>query len=98
MDDIVKIHECNPGVLRFWCPGCKQYHYIGYKPGNAFGFPVWNWNGDRCKPTINPSVKVVLPLADRTEVCHSFIRGGKIEYLLDCTHGLRGKTVDMVEL
>lgn len=31
-------------------------------------------------------------------LCHYFIRGGKIQYLNDCTHSLKGKTVDMVKM
>ncbi len=29
------------------------------------------------------------------KVCHSFVRGGKIEFLADCTHALAGKTVPL---
>lgn len=31
-------------------------------------------------------------------VCHSFIRDGKIMFLNDCTHALAGKTIDMVPI
>lgn len=31
------------------------------------------------------------------EICHSFVRNGKIEFLGDCTHALAGKTVDIPE-
>jgi hypothetical protein len=31
-------------------------------------------------------------------VCHSFIRGGKIEYLGDCTHPLAGHTIELDEI
>lgn len=31
-------------------------------------------------------------------VCHSFVRGGRIEFLSDCTHALAGKTVDLPEV
>ena len=30
--------------------------------------------------------------------CHSFVRGGAIEFLPDCTHELAGKIVPMVDL
>ena len=33
----------------------------------------------------------------KDEVCHSFVRDGKIQYLNDCTHHLKGKTVDLLE-
>lgn len=28
-------------------------------------------------------------------ICHSFVTAGKIQFLDDCTHDLRGKTVDL---
>lgn len=28
-------------------------------------------------------------------VCHSFVTGGKIQFLSDCTHALAGRTVDL---
>jgi hypothetical protein len=31
-------------------------------------------------------------------VCHSFIRDGKIEFLNDCTHKLKGQTVDLPDV
>jgi hypothetical protein len=32
---------------------------------------------------------------DINEVCHSFITDGKIRYLNDCTHHLKGQTVEL---
>lgn len=31
------------------------------------------------------------------EVCHSFVTAGRIQFLGDCTHELRGQTVDLRE-
>lgn len=31
-------------------------------------------------------------------VCHSFVTDGRIEFLGDCTHDLKGKTVDLEEV
>ncbi len=31
-------------------------------------------------------------------ICHSFVTGGKIRFLGDCTHHLAGQTVDLPEL
>jgi hypothetical protein len=33
-----------------------------------------------------------------SEICHSFITDGKIQYLDDCTHKLKGQTVDLPEV
>ncbi|MEB3374455.1 DUF6527 family protein [Bacteroides sp. CR5/BHMF/2] len=65
---------------------------------NDCGFPVWNWNGDNENPTVIPSIKVTYPTPEKMNICHSFIRNGKIEYLSDCTHELAGKTVDMIDI
>lgn len=32
----------------------------------------------------------------RDFVCHSFVRDGRIQFLSDCTHELRGQTVELV--
>lgn len=34
----------------------------------------------------------------KDEVCHSFIREGKIQFLNDCTHELAGKTVELTDI
>jgi hypothetical protein len=53
---------------------------------------VWQWNGDRDKPTIRASI-----LVRGKTICHSFITDGKIQFLPDCTHELSGKTVELEE-
>lgn len=40
----------------------------------------WTWDGNDENPTITPSV---------------LVRGGRIEFLGDCTHALAGQTVDL---
>jgi hypothetical protein len=68
----------------FHCPGC------GF--GHAFKEGVWQWNRDFEKPTITPSILAVTPPDKR---CHSFITDGKIRFLPDCSHNLKGQTVDL---
>lgn len=85
------------GLYSFWCPGCQCVHQVWTK-NEGYPHPVWEFNGDTDKPTVNPSLKVEHPVKDKLEICHSFIRNGKIEYLSDCTHSLAGITVEMVDL
>jgi len=33
----------------------------------------------------------------KDEVCHSFVTDGKIRYLNDCTHHLKGQTVELLD-
>lgn len=75
--------------LMFWCPGCEMPHGPQVSGGR------WSWNGDREKPTLSPSLLVTC--AGDGSRCHSFIRDGKIQFLGDCTHMLKGQTVEIPE-
>ena len=75
----------NDQLLRFRCPGCNTEHAI------QFGWeetPKWNWNGSFTKPTFDPSVLVTYKGKDAGKdgappaVCHSFVKEGKIQFLL----------------
>lgn len=81
--------------LVFFCPGCKYYHSFRIKHGDDTNKPVWNWNGDMEKPTFSPSL-LVNGMTDQR--CHSFVNNGQIQYLDDCWHELRGKTIDIPEI
>lgn len=70
----------------FYCPGCKNYHVFDSR---------WQFNGDLDKPTFSPSLLCNPDHVERR--CHSFVRGGKIEYLSDCHHELAGQIVEMLE-
>ena len=92
--EIVSSVEGGRSVL-FFCPGCNMYHSMLFERGqnNPQG-NLWNWNGDVVKPTLNPSLGVNMG----TEMqCHLFVRDGKLEYLGDSVHALRGQTVPMLK-
>ena len=72
----------------YWCPGCDELHGIPVF-GVAGG---WQFTGTLECPTYSPSQLT----RGGEHRCHTFIRGGQIQYLDDCTHHLKGKTVDMV--
>jgi len=68
----------------FFCPGCKNHH--------AFTSPRWTFNGSLESPTFSPSL---LCNADHpASRCHLFMRDGKIQFLSDCHHELKGQTVN----
>lgn len=72
--------------------------------------PRWQWNGDANRPTFSPSILVTWgepsdvegefddPAKDQKRVCHSFVTDGRIQFLGDCTHQLKGQTVDLPEM
>ncbi len=72
----------------FFCPGCECGHW--FKTDGSG--PKWTWNGDFEKPTIKPSILAVISDEDR---CHSFVTDGKIRFLNDCTHDMKGQTVEL---
>jgi hypothetical protein len=53
--------------------------------------------GERCWCTYN-NEHLDSPKPFECTVCHSFITDGKIQYLNDCTHHLRGQTIELPEL
>jgi len=72
-----------------FCPACKQGHVFDSR---------WIFNGDKEKPTFHGSMLVRIPYQNKPAiVCHSFITEGKIQFLPDCTHSLRGQTVDLID-
>ena len=79
---------------RFFCPGCQEPHSIRTK-----GQTVWGVSGEMDYLTFTPSLLVHMPDPDNPRVdlkrCHSYIREGLIQFLSDCSHGLKGRTIDI---
>lgn len=93
------VEEADNGQYLWFCPGCRNHHFFQLAPKK----PDWTWNGDYEKPTVNPSILVrycadIDDFDKITDICHCFIREGRIEYLGDCTHKLAGQTVEMVDI
>ncbi len=79
-------------VWAFHCPGCEYDHAFTVGPSSGER-PRWQWNGSTDKPTFQPSL---LCNKDTPAIrCHSFVAGGRIQFLTDCFHKLAGKTVDL---
>ncbi|MEQ8578165.1 MAG: DUF6527 family protein [Balneola sp.] len=89
--------------FQFFCPGCKDYH--------AFD-DSWTFNGDLDNPHISPSLLIrsgtFAPNFEKKDIhpdwpdkfnyrCHSFIKNGKIQFLSDCSHSMKGQTVDLID-
>lgn len=86
----MKLHRFSPTMLVFHCPGCECGHF--FQTGHPTG-PNWDWNGDMDKVTIHPSLRV--NGGDPASCCHSFITNGKIQFLNDSFHKLKGQTVEI---
>jgi hypothetical protein len=79
----MKIHQQSKDNYVFFCPGCNCAHGFNLR---------WTWNNNFDSPTINPSL-----LSIGENRCHCFVKDGKIQFLMDCSHDLKGKTVEMPE-
>lgn len=75
----------------YFCKGCGYEHAFGLKSEGGHH----DFNMDLNNPTVNPSL---LQNFVPGKMCHSFIRDGKIEYLNDCTHELKGQTIELPEI
>jgi len=84
------------GELGFMCPGCEEQHFItdNLTEEKAICNGPWTFNNDFETPTISPSVLV--QWAEHR--CHSFIKDGIIQFLSDCTHDLKGQTVELPDI
>lgn len=99
-----RIRVINAERIGFHCPGCNRMHVVAVGTGAG---PRWTYNGDAELPTLSPSVLCTWsepsdnpeefddPTKDVAKCCHSFVRGGQIQFLTDCTHSLAGTTVDL---
>ena len=87
-------HPHNPKYVSFKCPGCGHEHTVNVEQdGNI---TPWGFNGDLNNPTFTPSVLVTKPGMDYR--CHSFVTAGFIQFLSDCTHELKGQTVELPQI
>lgn len=109
MAKLYKIKDWRPGIadVYFHCPGCKCGHGVWTEKwikdhdtnGNPIYGPIWSFNGNMDKPTFSPSILVTIGHGEKpSDVCHSFVRDGMIEFLGDCTHELAGKAVEMEDI
>ena len=85
----IPISENEVGYI-FHCPGCNSEHTFSKN---------WTFNNDFDNPTISPSLLVRGWLNEKMQdgVCHSFIKEGKIQFLSDCLHELKNKTIELPE-
>ncbi|MDR1718056.1 MAG: hypothetical protein LBS20_19640 [Prevotella sp.] len=90
-----KVKEMGEGVYEFYCQGCRRRHHVWTDRNSR---PYWDFNGDTDRPAISPSILVTYPTPSGNRICHSFIQAGHIRYLADCSHGLRGQTLELCDI
>ncbi len=87
---IPRLRTARPGVLSMWCPGCMRAHELDVhalsRDGRVVGF-----DGDMERPTIGEPVRFD---ADGI-ACEFLLRGGRLFFFSNCTHGLVGQEVPL---
>jgi hypothetical protein len=106
----MKLRRTTDGGYSFWCPGCNEPHVLSkgwafsgteelptfnpsvlvtvghYTPGWQAGMECW------CSYAKAHPDEGSFYLCSR---CHSFVKAGQIQFLGDCTHALKDKTVPL---
>lgn len=86
----------------YWCPGCDALHSVTIRPDRQQNGASWGFQGSLECPTYEPSQLTTWEHWQEGKpakrVCHTFIRDGKIQFLNDCTHALKGQTVPLPPL
>ncbi len=76
----------------FHCPGCGYGHaFRTAGPG-----PCWTFNGDDEKPSFTPSL--MCNQNEPARRCHSYVTDGRIQFLDDCFHTLKGQTIELEDV
>lgn len=76
---------------KYECKGCGYYHVFALKKDGGHH----DFNMDLYNPTVSPSL---VQGTDSKRICHSFIKDGKIQYLNDCWHEMKGMTVELSDI
>lgn len=107
-----KLRSCEGGRLEYWCQGCEELHAVNsswqfdgnleaptFSPSvlTTSGHYVPGWKGPNCWCTYNAE-RPDDPAPFRCERCHTFITGGMVQFLGDCTHALAGQTLPLPDL
>ena len=86
-------HEGKIIGQRIFCPGCEGYHMFTTTPESQVR---WSFNGDQEKPTFAPSLMCNRDYPESR--CHSIVTNGKIQFLDDCYHSLKGQIIDLPDV
>lgn len=94
--------------LTWWCPGCNEAHQVAVGPGgwtwdgnaeaptfspSVLVGGVVRWTAAQYADAEAKRARGEPWPEPTPRVCHSFVRGGRMEFLSDCTHALAGQTV-----
>lgn len=98
----MKTYNNGAGFQVIECKGCDELHYIKVDGKLPNGHGPWGFNKNQDSPTFTPSVNIhwaAIPDLNKPERrCHFVITDGKIQYCGDCTHSLKGQTIELPDI
>lgn len=105
-----KLRSTAGGGFSYWCQGCDEVHGVssGWKFEGTLEAPTFSpsvlvtsghyvdgWIGPDCWCTYRTEHPDCPFKCSR---CHTFIKGGMVQFLSDCTHALAGQTLPLPDL
>lgn len=97
-----RIRQLSSGWVSFHCPACGYGHAVpvnGTTAKDSTGKDVsWEWNNNLELPTLKPSIMVNRVAFPGYPKCHIIITDGKLHFMGDCSHDLKGKVVEMEDV
>jgi hypothetical protein len=103
--DLVRVQKYPTGgmTVSFRCPGCGLNHTLPVEglpdPWDAekVDGAKWTWNRSKSSPSLEPSIRCSYDYLDQQpqKICHSYLRGGVIDFCADSTHSLSGQKVPL---
>jgi hypothetical protein len=101
-----KLWDEEHGTYKIKCPAGHD-HYINTKVPNHKN-AQWNFNGNLDSPTFTPSInertgyyvnpEMYADAKNESYHCHFVVTDGKIYFCGDCSHELKGQTLDLPEI
>lgn len=79
-----------------FCPGCKSGHTLFTDLAAPHQAKNWGFNRNLESPTFTPSLLV--SDVGGGHRCHSYITDGRIQFLGDSDHELKGQMVDLPDI
>jgi|SRR5271165_4569627 len=81
----------------FYCQGCDSGHVFWTSRLVWRNGDPWTFNGNAESPTFEPSLLNTCEHDPdpKQRCCHLNLTAGKLHFHADCTHDLKGQTVDL---
>lgn len=90
----MRFRRAEDGGVIFWCPGCDEPHHAPGLRDPKGWFVVWQGVD---QPSAQPSYKhqwtVLEGGVEVSKCCHYVLTAGVLHFQTDCTHHLKGKSV-----